>query len=305
MSSPELKVFQYRKADDFRPIQNLNMDVTPLALNISAWQTILTIPGCIISLAWSFPRVSDGAVAPNCTMVGLAMDDVGAPIRFNGVEREQPLVIVGNSGASFTAVERSGRRLASIVFSPEVADRGWPNPRTVFELFETTREAHHGLQHLIARIFDPETFADPLTLRASSSLIKESLLAALDNVFAHHVQSKWAARANSATQYRIFQDVQAVISSDLGRPIYSAELANQIGVSVRTVQNAVRRYRGMSLHQYLRLRRLWLVRQRLLRGGTSVKDVALALGFWHLGDFSTSYRSLFGETPSETLARSR
>jgi transcriptional regulator GlxA family with amidase domain len=35
-----------------------------------------------------------------------------------------------------------------------------------------------------------------------------------------------------------------------------------------------------------------------------VKACALAFGFWHLGDFSASYRLQFGETPSQTLARS-
>ena len=42
----------------------------------------------------------------------------------------------------------------------------------------------------------------------------------------------------------------------------------------------------MSLHRWLRLRRLWLVRQRLLAGTPSVKAAALAFGFWHLGDFA-------------------
>jgi AraC-like DNA-binding protein len=76
-------------------------------------------------------------------------------------------------------------------------------------------------------------------------------------------------------------------------------------VSARTINDTVLRCRGMSLHRYLRLRRLWLVRQRFLAGTHSVKASALAFGFWHLGDFSRSYRSQFGETPSQTLARAR
>jgi AraC family ethanolamine operon transcriptional activator len=71
------------------------------------------------------------------------------------------------------------------------------------------------------------------------------------------------------------------------------------------MHDAVLRYRGMSLHRYLRLWRLWLVRRQLVSGTQSVKASALAFGFWHMGDFSRSYRSQFGETPSETLARSR
>jgi AraC family ethanolamine operon transcriptional activator len=48
-----------------------------------------------------------------------------------------------------------------------------------------------------------------------------------------------------------------------------------------------------------------LVRQRLLAGAHSIKAVALAFGFWHLSDFSRSYRDQFGEMPSETLGRGR
>ncbi len=73
-------------------------------------------------------------------------------------------------------------------------------------------------------------------------------------------------------------------------------------MSVRTLHDTVLRYRGMSLHRYLRLRRLWLVRGRLLAGAESVKAAALASGFWHLSDFSRSYRQQFGETPSATLS---
>ena len=61
----------------------------------------------------------------------------------------------------------------------------------------------------------------------------------------------------------------------------------------------------MSLHRYLRFKRLWLVRKRLMAGGISVKACALESGFWHLSDFSRSYHLHFGETPSQTLARAR
>jgi transcriptional regulator GlxA family with amidase domain len=64
-------------------------------------------------------------------------------------------------------------------------------------------------------------------------------------------------------------------------------------------------YRGMSLHRYLRLKRLWLVRQQLVAGNQSVKACALACGFWHFSDFSRAYRLHFGESPSQTLAKAR
>ena len=64
---------------------------------------------------------------------------------------------------------------------------------------------------------------------------------------------------------------------------------------------------GMSLHHYLRAKRLWAARKQLVSGSTglTVKAAALASGFWHMGDFAKGYKTAFGETPSETLARAR
>lgn len=89
------------------------------------------------------------------------------------------------------------------------------------------------------------------------------------------------------------------------RPLYSKELAEQIGTSVRTLNSASVSVVGMSLHSYLRLTRLTRVRLQLSTGAFSVKAAALANGFWHLGDFSRVYCRAFGELPSQTRARAK
>jgi AraC family ethanolamine operon transcriptional activator len=47
------------------------------------------------------------------------------------------------------------------------------------------------------------------------------------------------------------------------------------------------------------------VRRQLIAGGQQIKTCAIANGFWHLGEFAALYAGHFGETPSQTLARSR
>lgn len=104
----------------------------------------------------------------------------------------------------------------------------------------------------------------------------------------------------------IVADLDELVSAlPPSRPLYSKELARQIGTSVRTLQSASLSVVGMSLHSYLRLRRLSQVRLQLSMSAFSVKSAALANGFWHLGDFSRVYCRTFGEMPSQTLARAK
>jgi AraC-like DNA-binding protein len=307
-TTPDLtpKTFRFTDIDEFRSsVRSLEVDFTPLARTISAEQTVLNLAGCDVNFTRSFPRIIDARLAPNCTTVGFTMDD-GVPIRFNGAERDHAAIVIGNDGAAFSAVERTERKYAGIVFRPTVENRGWPRTGVNFQIFETSLAAQQRLRELVVQVLTvAPRLADGISAADASAAIRESLLAGVDAVFADVIPVRWTSYANSARHFKIFKDIEGVLSSNLGKPIYSEELARQVGVSVRSVHDAVRRYRGMSLHRYLRLRRLWLVRRALLGGAESIKACALAFGFWHLGDFSASYRLQFGETPSETLARAR
>jgi AraC-like DNA-binding protein len=299
------KVFEFHDVDEFRSsIRNVDVDFTPLVTRISARQMILELPGCSINFTKSFPRILDAQLNPNCTAVGFSMDD-GVPVRFNGVERDHLVIAIGAGGAAYSTIARTARQFAAIIFTPEITDRGWPQTSHHFKMFETSPQAFRWLRALVREVMSISALSALDDASEVSLAIRESLLAGIDAAFADVVAARWASHANSARQFRIFQDIRAVLAGNVGNPIYSEELARQVGVSVRTLHDTVLRYRGMSLHRYLRLRRLWLVRQRLLLGAQSVKASALAFGFWHLGDFSRSYRSQFGESPSETLARSR
>jgi len=84
------------------------------------------------------------------------------------------------------------------------------------------------------------------------------------------------------------------------------ELSQVAGVSLRQLQHAFKAYTGMTPTHWLRLRRLNSARRELLSRtatDTTVAEVAMHWSFWHLGRFSSSYRALFNELPSQTLAR--
>ncbi|AND89487.1 MULTISPECIES: helix-turn-helix domain-containing protein [Bradyrhizobium] len=301
------KIFRFSDVDEFRnAIRGLNFEFTPFVRRIAAEQIILQLPGCDVNVTRAFPRVVDAELIADCTAVGFAMDDLDVPIRFNGAQRDRAVVVIGSGGAAYNTIEEVQRQIASVVFRPEVKNRGWPETRSNFKIFETSTLALNGVRNVVREVVAAASEPiDPTEAPLKAAAMKESLFGAVDAVFANLVSARWTVRPNDERQFKIFQDIRALLSGDLAQPIYSEEIARELGLSVRTLHDVVRRYRGMSLHRYLRLRRLWLVRQRLLAGADSVKAVALAFGFWHLSDFSRSYRDRFGEAPSETLERGR
>jgi AraC family ethanolamine operon transcriptional activator len=105
---------------------------------------------------------------------------------------------------------------------------------------------------------------------------------------------------------RVVRGAEEFLRTHLARPITRDELCAALTVSRRKLQDAFVAVLGMSPSAYLKMRRLVLARRALLDGECRtppVKSVALSHGFWHFGYFAQDYRALFGETPSQTLAR--
>ncbi|MDE5446925.1 helix-turn-helix domain-containing protein [Bradyrhizobium sp. CSA207] len=301
------RIFRFSDVDEFRSsIRGLNIEFTPFVRRIAAEQLILRLAGCDVNITRAFPRVVDAQLVADCTAVGFAMDDLEIPIRFNGAQRDRGVIVIGSSGAAYNTIEEVPRQIASVVFWPEVKNRGWPETNSNFKIFETSTLALDRLRKVVREVVAAASEpVDAAEVPLKAAAMKESLFGAVDAAFANIVPARWTLRPNDERRFRLFEDIRALLSDDLAQPIYSEDIARKLGISVRTMHDVVRRYRGMSLHRYLRLRRLWLVRQRLLAGADSVKAVALAFGFWHLSDFSRSYRDQFGETPSQTLERGR
>src|ERR1700755_589048 len=118
-------------------------------------------------------------------------------------------------------------------------------------------------------------------------------------------RGKGAVRYIDRHQNMVDQLEKLIDGPALYRPIYSKELARQLGISIRTLQYAMRMTRGETLHGYLRRRRLSAARLKLQQGTMSVKWAALESGVSHLSDFAREYRKLFGELPSSTLRFAR
>jgi|SRR5271166_6034497 len=105
---------------------------------------------------------------------------------------------------------------------------------------------------------------------------------------------------------RIVDHCDAVALANLGQLRGVAELCVTAGVGGRTLLRAFRVIRNATPSHHLRLLRLNEVRQALLAadaGSETVTRIANRFGVRELGRFAVDYRTMFGESPSDTLGR--
>jgi AraC-like DNA-binding protein len=106
--------------------------------------------------------------------------------------------------------------------------------------------------------------------------------------------------------HAIIERFEDFLAAHPDRPLYLTEICAGVGAAERTLRAACEEHLGMGPIRFLTLRRMHLVRQALLHADHSkvtVTRIVTNHGFWELGRFSVAYRTLFGETPSETLRR--
>lgn len=100
------------------------------------------------------------------------------------------------------------------------------------------------------------------------------------------------------TEDYIYANLETAITRD--------DLANVVGVSIRSLSRAFEKKHGTGPMAFVRQRRLDACFSRL-RGsepGTStVTDVAMSYGFNHVGKFAIAYKEAFGESPSASLQK--
>lgn len=309
--SQNLQIFRYRDIDHFRQgLRGASVDIVPIAnTDAPLGQAILSLPGCDIYLLRTFPRIVHTVLERNCAFVLLSMQDSLSAL-MNGREVGRPSLQFASGPVEYRAVEREPGYFAALAFSPMMGNRGWPETNGECLTVPISRDLELRLRGLISLLFviasgNPDVVAVP---RAGGGLT-DALLETLDVAFDDFVSVKCSRKEPIHQTLRALRMIDELINSNTLSPIYSADIASKLGISVRTLTGLMAKTNDMSLHRYIRLRRLWAVRRQLMIGDPrqQIKQIALTNGFWHLGDFAAKYASQFGELPSLTqaLAQSR
>lgn len=148
-----------------------------------------------------------------------------------------------------------------------------------------------------------EAQPDLLDRPAIASRAVSALMSGVEDCFAELYPGRTEQQKRSRGEV-VHEAILHVHSS--GKPISAWEMAQAVGVSQKTLELAFRAVMNTTPGKYLALTRLNSAHHALAHASkmeTTVTNVAMNLGFTHMGRFSSAYSELFGELPSDTLSQ--
>jgi AraC family ethanolamine operon transcriptional activator len=158
--------------------------------------------------------------------------------------------------------------------------------------------------HAVKQIHLLSNKANPVATHSTAlNELEERLIAGLCGGFDEPLEIGPGARARQ-NHVRYYHQALDYINAHLTEPLGLESLSREVRVSRRTLEYAFQNISGITPNQYIKLRRLAAARKILAEADpaqTTVTSVALMHGFHHLGAFALDFKSLFGESPSQTL----
>jgi AraC-like DNA-binding protein len=257
----------------------------------------------------SLPQVNAVAIRPGRQVVSFLTESNSSALRHCGIEVSPGDIIVNRSEVIH---QRSEANLHYGAMSLPIKDLNNAFEAIVGCQFPETQHKHvvRPAPALMSRLLKlhkaigqlAHDTPDILNLPEVRQALEEQLIHVMVRCLAEGapVETTAGSRRHDAIIVRLEEFLEA----NPDRPIYLTEICAVIGAAERTLRAACEEHLGMGPIRYLTLRRMHLVRRALLRADSSkstVTGVVTDHGFWELGRFSVAYRSLFGESPSETL----
>lgn len=187
---------------------------------------------------------------------------------------------------------------------PDQTADDWGRLLRAKDCWSDPRPSESRLSKRIARLFD--TLSDPSAL-CSGSFDQEldDVLDDLRAVVGMRVELGHRLRADSYP--RIARKARAAMLEQLEEPLRIHALCTRLGCSPRALQYAFQSVFDINPVAYFRSLRLTAARRALLgpHRTMTVQDIAAQFGFGHLPRFAQEYTQMFGELPSQSLARGR
>lgn len=261
--------------------------------------------------------------------VGLCVAEKPHPgLRFMGQALEPHMVMTSPSGGEFALQVPAGCALYGIVLPaqtlfghPDFCEEGSALTASHADCPQRWRLAPLARLRLVGLLREIFRHLDGRSGEIDYSLLTRMLHGAVCTVLrdvlqAHPCPAKPAQGGNAHVVPRQQRHFDTVARSCAWALAHSAQapgieaLCHALHTTPRTLQNSFQEVLGISPAFYLRSLRLNQVRRALQEPSAghgplpAIGDIASRWGFWHLGHFGESYKTLFGETPSKTRSRS-
>ena len=173
------------------------------------------------------------------------------------------------------------------------------------ELLNVTESSRLACKQTLAHLTLPNHADNEGPLTDSAACAEQAMMMALLSML--DVSRVDAVVSNSfVRRRRIVAQAREYVLAYRDRNVTVPELCESLHVSRRTLQYCFEDVAGINPVQYLRIIRLNGARRELRElcpDSRTVRDVAADWGFWHFSQFSSDYRKLFGQSPSESLHR--
>ena len=260
--------------------------------------------------SYSMPLLARGEMPGDKVTLGFVFEGE-EPCLLNGQELSTPQPVLLTEGAEFHYRLPRGWQGLSFELPREEAERAGlelPEEGVARPAAEPqrSRSAERELASIVERLRDvalgsPEIHDPAAYLRQIESQLLDFFSATLTNA----PISRLARATGPVRRMQLVRRATDIMSARLGEPLRVGAICRDIGCDWKTLERAFVTFNGVSPKQFLTMARLSTARRKLLGAppDATVTSVALSCGMHHLGRFSSDYRRVFGEFPSETLAR--
>lgn len=199
--------------------------------------------------------------------------------------------------AQWLSVQIPRQRLESLGF------RMLPGTRTLHLPGRLAPDSARTLKDLAA-VLGPQRVQAPCS--AQSELAHEQLLQVVWTELSRRWhQPRERTLSSQAARQRLVQAAHQWCRDRSETPLRMDALCEDMEVPIWQLERVFHETYGLPPQRLLTLHRLSKARHDLLSLSTGVTEVATGHGFWHLGRFAQLYKEYFGESPSDTLRRTR
>jgi AraC family transcriptional regulator, ethanolamine operon transcriptional activator len=145
-------------------------------------------------------------------------------------------------------------------------------------------------------LLDHGTSAGRTSVGAAGQAVFDEFLARLPTEFG-------GRRTIEQKHLELVRRVEKAMWASVEEPATLAQICAATKCKMRTLIYAFESVHGLSPMKYFKILRLNSVRRKLAAQlHRRVFDVAADYGFWHMGHFSTDYKTMFGATPKDIIS---